>query len=173
MIRKSNASDLAEVVKIYDKILEKESVKTMTGWQKNRYPSQGTALEAHNNGELFVMEVKGEIVASAIINQKQLSDYSKCEWEYSAQNNEVMVIHTLVVDPEKSGKGYATDFISFYEDYALENGCRYLRLDTNEINSAARKLYHKLGYKESGIVLCEFNGIEGVHLVCLEKKLGR
>lgn len=172
MIRKSNKNDIAGVAKIYEKILDKESAKATTGWQKNVYPSQHTALMAHDNGELFVMEVEAQIVAAAIINQKQVSEYADCQWEFSAPDSRIMVIHTLVVDPEKSGKGYATEFIAFYEKYAFENGCPYLRLDTNAINTTARKLYQKLGYKESGIVSCEFNGIKGVRLVCLEKKLG-
>ncbi len=44
-------------------------------------------------------------------------------------------------------------------------------MDTNEKNAAARRLYARLGYKEIGVVDCEFNGIAGVHLVCLAKSL--
>lgn len=172
MIRNSNKKDILQVAKIYDAILEKDALGTaVTGWQKGVYPLQKTALEAHNNKELFVMEVADEIVASAIINQKQVREYANCKWGFCAQDSEVMVIHTLVVDPQKSGKGYAAEFVLFYEDYALKNGCRYLRLDTNEINLPARRLYQKLGYREAGVVSCTFNGIEGVRLVCLEKKL--
>ena len=32
-------------------------------------------------------------------------------------------------------------------------------------------MYQKLGYEEIGIVPCVFNGIEGVQLVLLEKRL--
>lgn len=170
MIRKSGVNDIAEVANIYGKLLDSDSTRAMTGWEKGVYPSHQTALDAHNNGELFVMEVEGEIVAAAIINQKQLDAYSDGDWEFGAPDDEIMVLHTLVVDPERSGKGYATEFVSFYEDYALENKCRYLRMDTNEANTAARKLYKRLGYRESGIVSCVFNGIQGVRLVCLEKK---
>ena len=56
-------------------------------------------------------------------------------------------------------------------DYALENGSPYLRMDTNARNANARALYRKLGYREADIVPCVFNGIEGVQLVLLEKKL--
>ena len=52
-----------------------------------------------------------------------------------------------------------------------ENGCPYLRMDTNARNKTARKLYAGLGYWEAGIMPCVFNGIPGVQLVCLEKKL--
>ena len=44
-------------------------------------------------------------------------------------------------------------------------------MDTNEKNSAARRMYAKLGYIESDMVPCVFNGIDGVNLVLLEKKL--
>ena len=44
-------------------------------------------------------------------------------------------------------------------------------MDTNAINRRARALYHKLGYREAGIVPTTFNGIPGVDLVLLEKAL--
>ena len=66
---------------------------------------------------------------------------------------------------------YGTAFVAYYESYAKNNGCPVLRMDTNEKNAAARRLYARLGYREAGIVPCVFNGIKGVGLVCLEKKL--
>ena len=80
-----------------------------------------------------------------------------------------MVLHTLAVDPDRSGRGFGTRFVRFYEQYAKDHGCMYLRMDTNVINSAARKLYRGLGYQEVGMVPCCFNGIPNVKLVCLEK----
>ena len=82
-----------------------------------------------------------------------------------------MVLHTLVVRPDLAGRGYGRQFVAFYEQYARERGCPCLRLDTNERNAAARRLYAKLGYREAGIIPCVFNGIGGVNLVCLEKKV--
>ena len=38
-------------------------------------------------------------------------------------------------------------------------------------NARARAMYKKLGYKEIGVIPTVFNGIEGVNLVLLEKKL--
>lgn len=115
---------------------------------------------------------EGEVVAAARINQVQVPEYADADWRYKdILDKQVMVLHTLVVDPDTSGKGYGTVFVDYYEKYALEHNCPYLRMDTNERNTAARKLYKKLGYWEADIVSCVFNGIEGVQLVCLEKKL--
>ena len=61
--------------------------------------------------------------------------------------------------------------MGFYEDYARENGCKVLRMDTNARNLRARAMYAKLGYREAGTVPCAFNGIPDVQLVLLEKKL--
>ena len=46
-----------------------------------------------------------------------------------------------------------------------------LRIDTNAKNAAARRLYARLGFREAAIVPCTFNGLSGVALVCLEKRL--
>lgn len=59
---------------------------------------------------------------------------------YPAEDNDVMVLHTLVVDPDAGGHGYGTLFVEFYESYAVEHSCHYLRMDTNEKNRAARSL---------------------------------
>ena len=171
-IRKSRENDIDAVTAIYEAILgEEEAGRGSTGWQRGVYPTQQTAGEAHRKGELFVMEEEGKVVAAARINQEQVPEYADCPWKYDAPDEEIMVLHTLVVDPGQGGKGLATKFVAFYQDYALKNGCRFLRMDTNENNTAARGLYNKLGFFEPGFVSCIFNGIAGVRLVCLEKRL--
>ncbi len=173
MIRHAIKNDIPYIVKIYDKILELEAQgKANTGWQKGVYPTEKTALKALAKGELFVFEEDGQILAAAKINQEQEPEYAKCKWMYDAPDSEVMVMHTLVVDPDAAGFGIGSKFVGFYEEFALKNGCHYLRMDTNVTNIAARALYKKLGFSEQGIIPCVFNGIVGVELVCLEKKLG-
>ena len=120
---------------------------------------------------MFVAEENGRLVATAKINQEQVPEYAEAAWTQDAPPEQVMVLHTLVVDPQAKGRGYGSCFVDFYESYALEHGCRYLRMDTNERNASARALYRNLGYREVSIVPCAFNGIPGVQLVCLEKTL--
>ena len=172
MIRKAIPADIPAVVRIYDAILtEQEQGRASIGWIRGVYPTEQTAREALDAGELFVWEQDGNILAAAKINREQVPEYALARWEYPAPDDKIMVLHTLVVDPAASGRGIGTGFVAFYEQYALENGCRFLRMDTNEINSAARTLYRHLGYREVGIVPCCFNGIPDVQLVCLEKYL--
>ena len=172
-IRKAMQADVPAVAGIYDRILLKEEAGQVTiGWLRGVYPTEQTARAALAADDLFVMEADGAICATARINQVQVPEYRNADWRYAdVPENEIMVLHTLTVDPSCAGKGYGSAFVRFYERFAQENGCPYLRMDTNERNLAARRLYARLGYREAGVVGCTFNGIPGVRLVCLEKTL--
>ena len=172
MIRKATESDIPGVSALYDDIhTEEESGRAVIGWERGVYPTANTARKALADSELFVEEEDGKIIGAAIINQRQVDVYAGAPWSFDASDDEVMVLHTLVISPKAGGKGHGRRFVQFYEDYALSHGCRYLRMDTNERNSRARAMYAKLGYKEIGIVPTVFNGIPGVGLVLLEKTL--
>lgn len=172
IIRKAEASDLDAIESIYNKILLKEEEgEVTTGWERGIYPKRETAEAALKREDMFVIEDDGAFVGAGIINKEQVDVYAKAKWKYSAEDSEVMVLHTLVIDPDKSGKGYGKKFVEFYEDYARDKGCKYLRMDTNERNKPARSLYTKLGFNEIDCLPCIFNGLEGVNLILFEKKL--
>lgn len=163
---------MAGVAAIYDKVLTREETgQASIGWQRGVYPTESTAREAILRDDLFVGELAGRLVAAAVINHRQMPPYADVEWKTVAEGREVMVLHTLVVDPDFGGRGIATRFVDYYERFAASSGCCDLRMDTQAKNRCARSLYRKLGYEEIGTVECEFNGIEGISLVLLEKTL--
>ena len=172
IIRKGIDKDIDAVATIYEKIhiAEENGIATI-GWKRGVYPEKETALNALCRDDLFVIEENNRIVGSAILNKIQVDVYAKADWQYKANSSEVMVMHTLAVDPEMKHRGYGKSLIRFYEDYALKNNCPYLRMDTIDINFVARRLYQSMGYKEIGIMPCVFNGLEGTNLVLLEKCL--
>ncbi len=172
IIRKATSSDLDAIAAIYDHIhTEEEAGHVKIGWVRSVYPTRITAEEALERGDLFIAEHDGKAVGTAVINQIQVDAYAGAPWQYDAADDEIMVLHTLVIDPYTKGQGFGSSFVEFYEKYALENGCSYLRMDTNVLNAAARKFYSHRGYSEIAVVPCRFNGIPDVDLVLLEKKL--
>lgn len=172
-IRKAVREDIPRVAAIYDRILtEEEAGRAAVGWIRGVYPTRETALDALEAGTLFVLERDGEVAAAAKIDRNQVPEYANAPWRYpDADLEQVMVLHTLVVDPAFAGRGCGSQFVAFYEEHARACGCLYLRMDTNAKNTAARSLYARLGYWEAGVVPCVFNGIPDVQLICLEKKL--
>ena len=172
-IRKAAETDIPAVVKIYENVIDHDiKVKKTVGWKPGIYPTEDTARTGLEADDLFVMEDGGKIVATARINHDQPEEYRKVDWEHDLPDDKVLVLHTLAVDPSAAGHGYGTKFVAFYEKLAKDTGCAGLRMDTNRINTPARTLYAKLGYKEVGEIPCTFNGIEDIRLLCLEKFIG-
>lgn len=173
LIRKATEQDIDAIAQIYSDIhTAEENGEVTIGWIRDVYPTRATAEEALERGDLFVGEAGDETVGAAVINQVQVEEYKYGSWRYDVPEDKVAVLHTLVISPKASQKGYGKEFISFYEEYALLHNCPYLRIDTNARNSRARAMYKRLGYNEAGIVPCDFNGIKGVEMVLLEKKVG-
>ena len=172
MIRKAEIRDLDAVDCLYQEIHDAESKGLITtGWIREIYPIKATAEAALARDDLFVLEDDGRILGSGIINQLQVDVYKGAPWKYQVSDEQVCVLHTLVISPAARGKGYGRAFIRFYEAYAFRNGYSELRIDTNERNLAARAMYSRHGYQEIGIVPTTFNGIPGVNLVLLEKHI--
>lgn len=172
VFRKATDKDLSAIAAIYEEIhMDEEAGRTSIGWIREIYPTEKTAEASLLRDELFVAEEDRTVAGADIINQQQADVYAGADWEFPAPNSEIMVLHTLAISPKAAGKGYGKAFVRFYEEYALRKNCPYLRMDTNAGNSRARAMYRKLGYREIGIVPCIFNGIEGVQLMLLEKRL--
>lgn len=171
-IRKALASDINAVNGIYEHIHnEQEKGIINIGWVRGVYPTRATAESALQRGDLFVEQANGIIVGAAIINQIQLDVYKKVAWQCELPNEKIMVLHTLVTEPDSKGSGFGKAFVEYYEQYAAKHGCVGLRIDTNELNTYARGFYKRLNYSEVGIFSCTFNGISDAKLVMLEKTL--
>ncbi len=167
MIRQADENDITAIAAIYDTIIDQGT----TGWQKGIYPTAATVRTALAAADMYVAELSGKVVAAARLNHEQVDAYADCPWLFTAEPEQVFVIHTLVVDPAYSGHGIAGQMLTFYENMARSLNCTVLRLDTNARNTPARRMYAHLGYREAGILPCDFNGIPGIDLVCLEKLL--
>lgn len=173
MIRKATAADLDAIEAIYERIhTDQEQGNTVIGWQRGIYPTRQTAESALDRQDLFVLTDDREaVLGAAVFNQRQDDFYFQAPWQYPCEPGEVMVMHTLVIDPQVKKQGYGGAFAEFYEQYALSQGCHYLHIDTNERNETARRFYRNRGYREIGVCPCDFNGLLGVRLVLLEKKI--
>ena len=113
-----------------------------------------------------------ERIVAKDLESVQMDIYNNVKWEHEVEDDKVCVLHTLAISPRSGKMGLGKQFLRFYEDYALHNGCSELRIDTNELNIIARKMYSKLGYKELSILPTIYNGLPHVNLVLMEKYIG-
>ena len=172
MIRKGAAADLDGCVQIYEAHLEHEAATvSYTNWQKGLYPTRATAEKALASGTLYVDEEDGLIVGCANLNHIQPAEYANIPWSIPAREEEVLVIHTLVLLPTHTGGGRGRRFVAFAEELARAQGCKVIRLDTYEGNEPAKAFYPKLGYRLAGITEFFFEQVIWENLVCYEKLL--
>ena len=172
IVRRALTSDLNRINEIYDNLFDYEDITgSSTNWERGVYPSLKNAEEKLALDQLFVAVVEGEVVGSLVLNNEQLPEYEKFQWLYEAEDEEVGVIHTLCMDPNYFGKGYASEIVKFSEEYFKEQGCKVMRFDTYEHNMAATNMYVKLGYRISGVEEFFFQGFIRENLRCFEKKL--
>lgn len=173
MIRKATPSDIDAIERIYDTIHSCEEAGTcVIGWRHGVYPTRATANDALHNGYLYVLEHDGIIHGAAIINKNQLPEYAFGHWKVQAVDDDILVLHTLVIDPNHPHCGYGTELVDYYISMGRALGCKALRIDTQACNARARQFYPRFGFSEVGIVKADFFGGQGyVDLVLLEKTL--
>ena len=109
IFRKASAADVSAVEEIYNDIhTEEEKGKLTIGWIRGIYPTRATAEGALERGELFVLEDNGRVVGAGIINQDQSEAYAQGRWVHELPPEQVCVLHTMVVSPAASKKGYGS-----------------------------------------------------------------
>lgn len=174
MIRPALETDLAAVSAIYEAILDHEDATGLhyTGWERGSYPTAATARDIFDAGTLYVgADDDGTIWGSMNLNGVQLPEYAKGNWTLPADDSRVAVIHTLTIDPKRSGEGLARQMVAFAEDTARTRGKTVLRLDTGVENLPANRMYPKLGYRFVGTVDVFFMGYATRPLSLYEKAL--
>lgn len=174
MIRIAVESDLAQVGEIYRELLDhEEETVSYTNWRKGLYPTLDYARAAFEQNTLFVGEEDGVLYGCVILNQLQPPEYAGVRWNFQADPESVMVIHTLCIRPGWAGKGKGRAFVKFCEEYAQTKGWQVIRLDTYEGNLPACRLYEGVGYSYAGEARFHFQDVIWETLKCFEKRARR
>ncbi|MGL5479065.1 MAG: GNAT family N-acetyltransferase [Clostridium sp.] len=162
-LRKATRDDLKNFEDILNRVLEVGKI-TGLNWTKN-YPRKIHFEEDLKNDELYVLEDNKEIIGAVCLNDKYDINYNKINFSYSKR---ALLIHRLMIDGKFSNKGYGKKMIREIEKFALDNGYDSIKLDTNEKNKIAQKLYFGSGYIKKGMMNLE--GKEG-NYIALQKIL--
>lgn len=172
MIRIATFDDIELIEDIYNEHFKYEIEHgAFTVFKKGVYPTRKVAEEAVKEGTLYVYE-ENNIEGSIILDKVSPIEYTEIDWKQPFTNNEVMVIHLLIVRPSMAGKGIATSLVKYAMELARNNSCKVLRLDTGSQNIPAVSLYKKLGFQIVATASIKLgNAIEHSGHLFLEKEL--
>lgn len=145
--------DVELVAKLYDSVNEYFEQNTnfcYPNWQKGKYPVLRDAQEAFEESTLYVLKKNGEVLGAIIINQKQHPEYKRMPWKTPVPDEQVIAVHTLVVDPGHRKEGLGEKLVQFCIEFCKNAGMKEIRLDTHYANIPARRLYEKCGFQSLG-----------------------
>lgn len=163
MVRPASAEDVEAVGKMYDAVnayFERTINYCAPNWKKGVYPASADARRAYGEGSLFVRKEGERVVGSVVIDGSQHPEYRKIPWGFQGPDNQVMVLHTLVVDPDFRNCKVGEEIVRFAIEYCRNRNAKAIRLDTHYRNLPARKLYEKCGFCSMGLTTAFINGEE-------------
>ncbi|GFP75057.1 GNAT family N-acetyltransferase [Clostridium fungisolvens] len=153
LISKATIKDINELEELYDNLNDYlETTTNYPGWKKGIYPVRETAVNGIRKNNLFVLKIDNKIAGSIILNHLQEDAYRGVNWGIDAKDEEVVVIHTFVVNPKYMKNGIGQKLIDFSKEFCIKNGFKTIRLDVSIKNAPAIALYEKSDFKYVGTV---------------------
>lgn len=150
-IRVATEKDFNSVRDFYYSLIDKmKNSKYKPGWEKDVYPTRKFLNESICNKELYVVEIKGEILSCMVVNHKYNEGYNGIKWSINVEDSEMLVIHALGVSPVYAGKGIAKQMVKRVIEIAKKCEIKTIRLDVLSGNIPAEKLYVKMGFTYCG-----------------------
>ena len=145
-MRKAHLQDIKEIMNIIRKTIMEMHSYHNNQWDES-YPQEKDFIKDIQDGDLYISEKDGRLVAFICVNKIEPAEYCGLNW---SSDKDVMVIHRMAVDPEFRRNGVGRELMNFAEELALKNTIDYLKTDTNSINEKMKALFQKCGYKVIG-----------------------
>jgi GNAT superfamily N-acetyltransferase len=163
-IKKLAPQNAEPAMALYRRVVKAMHAAGFMQWNDG-YPNMEYLRRDIAAGTAFGCFMDGTLEAAATFDGNQSAEYEPVPFEFGEP---CMVVHRLAVDPEIQRQGLARRMMDFAEALARESGCKAMRLDTCEDNSAALALYENRGYIRRGT--CRFPG-RTYTFVVMEKRL--
>ncbi len=147
-IKPGTPSHIDELERLYNDLNDHlELGVNYPGWLKGVYPVREDAKIGIDEETLFTLKIGNKIAGSIILNHNQEKVYSEVTWGLEADEDQIIVIHTLVVHPSFMKQGVSLKLMNFAKEYALQSSAKSIRLDVSIQNTPAISLYEKCGYQ--------------------------
>lgn len=148
-IKLAQISDFDEIWNIYVACRNDMLAQNIEQWNQN-YPSQNLIRSSIEKKGLYVLWVNKDIVGAINLDEEQDGQYVNIGWTF--KEDTPMVIHRLVVLPERQKNGYAQQLMDFAESYAQKSGYPSIRLDAYSQHLRIQNFYQRRGYQIRGEV---------------------
>lgn len=159
---------MGDISAIMEIIADAQSLLASHGvdqWQDG-YPKADIISNDIAKSESYIVENKGNIIATAVISFAGEVTYNSIDGAWLNDNNYV-VVHRLAVRNCALRSGVARQMMLYAEKLAVEHNVYDIRVDTHEDNIAMQSLLSSLGY-----ILCgKITLLSGAPRIAYQKKI--
>lgn len=153
VIRRARNEEFDAVRAFYHAVIDDMAhAQYRPGWEKDIYPAPDYLQAAIARGELFLGEEAGQTVAAMVLNTACNDSYADARWLTEAAPDEALVIHTLCVRADRTGRGLGREMVRFAIEEARRRGMKAMRLDVLKGNVPAERLYPACGFRYVGTI---------------------
>lgn len=156
IIRKTNINDINEVIKIINQAKEYFREMKIDQWQDG-YPDEEIIKIDIMNNSSYVLEIDGEIVATAMFSIERDNNYDNIYDGKWLTESEYAVIHRIAVDNKFKGLKLAEKIVKHATEVCKEKDIRSIRIDTHKDNISMQKFLKNNGFKYCGVIYLEDN----------------
>ena len=100
-LQKAKPKDLDTIRGLYWKLLDSsDHYATVLQWKKDIYPADADWMAYIKKEEMYLIYQEENLIGAVAIANEQSAGYGKITWQIDASEDEVVVIHLLVIDPD-------------------------------------------------------------------------
>jgi GNAT superfamily N-acetyltransferase len=162
-IRKTQATDLAAVMALFDEARGTIAALGIDQWQ-NGYPSEDVVREDIALARAYAVTDGGELCGTFVLIEDGEVTYDRIydgHWRTGDEATDYLAIHRVAISVRMRGKGISTALIEYAAQRARALSRRSLRIDTHRGNVVMRRMLEKHGFVYCGIIYLQ-NGDERV-----------
>ena len=150
-LEEASPNDLDQIRTLYWSLLDSSpKYSQILQWKKNIYPNDDDWNAYIAKGEMYFILQDADIIGAVAVTHAQSKDYRKIHWTIAAEDQDVAVVHLLMISPEYQGHGVATAALDEIIKLAESKKKWAVRLDAVKTNVPAQKLYEKYGFVNCG-----------------------
>lgn len=148
--RKATAADADQIWNILEKAIARRKAEGSDQWQDG-YPNPAVVARDIESGYGYVLASDEKVAGyiALMINDEPAYAEIKGTW---LTDGDFVVYHRVAISDEFLGQGLAQQMLKSVDDYAVSNGIKSVRADTNHDNKGMLRIFEKLGYVYCGEV---------------------
>ncbi|MCT4776825.1 MULTISPECIES: GNAT family N-acetyltransferase [Exiguobacterium] len=159
-------SDVNAIERLYHACKDDLLARQIFQWD-DTYPN-GSYFEACiEEGSVYIMKGGEQLIGVVVLDEWQSPEWETIDWRH----DHPLVIHSLMVHPERQGQGSRKAILHASEQFAKTEGYTSIRLDSFSGNEAACNFYKRHGYVERGSVHFDSKPKGHERYICFEKAL--